>query len=183
MEGIGMVEGDTIGNDPPDDREAEAFRQNRERWAERLPHLAGWQAPTTPKRVAAMVAHAATLGCVLDYSPASGSAIERYIRRVEQETRMYLDLDDDAEVGEHVYHAIDLPALGAYYGELYARHAGAIWTVADGHDGPEPAVVAGGVTAFPLAWVRWRVDSGSQGTDLGEQFRDMVAKMVAGDGA
>jgi hypothetical protein len=177
-----MADDGTLDNDPPDDMVAEAFRQNRSRWAERLPHLAGWQAPTTPKRVEAVVSDANKHGCALDYSPESAAAVERYLRSVEHDARIFLDLDDGSWVGEHVANMIDLPALGAYYGELFVRHAGAAWRVADGHDGPEPAVAAGGVIAFPLSWVRWRVDSGNEGSDLGEQFRDVIARMTAGVG-
>jgi len=174
-----MPVSDDHADESPSDMMA-AFQQNRRRWEDRFPEMSGWLAPTTAKRVEAVVADAAKYKLALDFSEATAAVVEEYIRRVEQMARVALDLDDGAWVGEDVAGLIDLPALGAYYGELFVRHVGAVWTVAEGHDGPEPAVARGGVTVFPLAWVRWRVDRGSPPPDLGEQFRSASAAMSAG---
>jgi hypothetical protein len=119
------------------------------------------------------VAAAAEYGITLDFSADSVKNLERLITAVEQMARVALDLSDTARVADDVAGLIDLRSLGAYYGELFVRHAGAVWGEAEGENGPEPAVVRGGDTLLPLDMVRRRVFDGRQ-VDLVRAFRAMA---------
>ena len=95
--------------------------------------------------------------------------MERFIVAVERMCRSANDLPDNARVAELVSSMIDLDALGAYYGELFVRHAGASWSSEEGEEGPQPAVIRGKVTVPPIEAVRNRVFSGS--VDLVSLFK------------
>lgn len=116
------------------------------------------------KSMAAMadvaVAEAAKWGVTLDFSEGSVEAVERFIIAVERMCRTANDLPDSDRVGDLVSGMIDLDALGAYYGELFVRHARASWGSDEGEDGPQPAVIRGRVTVPPIEVVRTRVFSG-----------------------
>jgi hypothetical protein len=135
----------------------EAFERNRGQMEERFPWVNGWAAPVSRKRVEAAITEAARMRVALDYSPESAAGLGQLIREWELMARCANDLDDDAYVADNLANILDLPALGAYYGELFVRHAGATWMRARGADGPEPAVTRGRETVFPLELVRFRV--------------------------
>jgi hypothetical protein len=141
-------------SDDPDDALMRAVFEERNR---RFRAASGWASPIDWKRVEAAIAAAAEMQVVLDYSTASAAGLERLIAEWELMVRVANDLEDDAWVADDLANILDLPALGAYYGELFVRHAGASWTRAKGADGPEPAVTRGGVTVLPLELVRFRV--------------------------
>ena len=130
----------------------------------------------------AAVRDARTRGVVLDYSAGSAAAVEELISDLEIVARTTLDLDRGAWVGEHIGPLLDVAALGAYYGALFVRHAGATWGEADGEDGPEPAVIRGRVTVLPLTVVRRRVYDGPP-LNLASYFREVQAAMLAEAGA
>ncbi len=115
------------------------------------------------------VAEAAQWKVALDYSEGSVAAVERVLVAVERMCRTANDLPDDGRVGELVSSMIDLDALGAYYGELFVRHAGARWGSEEGENGPQPAVIRGKVTIPPIEAVRSRVFSHS--VDLVKLFK------------
>ena len=135
--------------------------------------------PISHKRVEAAIRDAAPQGARLDYSEASVAQLERLIASWESTARIANDLDDGAYVGDQLGGLIDLPALGAYFGELFVRHAGAEWCEADGEDGPEVAVARGGVTVLPLEIVRRRATDGRH-VDLVGIFQREKAAMLAG---
>jgi hypothetical protein len=116
---------------------------------------------------------------VLDFSPGSAASLEEVISMAEQIAREALDLDAEARVADEVEGTLDLEALGAYYGELFVRHAGAMWGKADGENGPEPAVICGEITVLPLDIVRRRVFDG-QDVDLVGIFKANQATMARG---
>jgi hypothetical protein len=119
------------------------------------------------------------MGVALDYSPESAAGLARLIREWESMARIANDLEDDDWVADNLENILDLPALGAYYGELFVRHAGASWTRAKGEGGPaEPAVTRGGVTVLPLELVRARVFGGHPPFDLAECFVRTSAEMA-----
>ncbi|MBY0457021.1 MAG: hypothetical protein K2V38_06770, partial [Gemmataceae bacterium] len=113
----------------------------------------------------------------LDYSERSADALNTLITDVELLVRCANDMEDGAYVGDDVANFLDLSALGAYYGELFVRHAGATWTEAEGEDGPEPAVTRNGETVLPLTLVRYRVYD--RAVHLGERFRAVREAMTA----
>jgi hypothetical protein len=115
------------------------------------------------------VAEAAEWGVTLDFSEGNAEAVERFLIAVERTCRTANDLPNNARVGELVSGMIDLDALGAYYGELFVRHAGASWGSEEGENGPQPAVIRGTVTVPPIEVVRTRVFSGS--VDLVNLFK------------
>lgn len=147
--------------------------------AQRCSDQAGWHAPVSQERVGAAIAAAAQQGSHLDYSPASAARLEALIASWEDLARVALDLDSGAWVADEVAASLDLPSLGAYFGELFVRHAGAAWTEAQGEAGLEPAVTAGGVPVLPFTLVRRRVRGGPP-PDLGERFASESAAMLAG---
>jgi hypothetical protein len=149
-----------------------AFERNRQRMERRFPTIQ-WRAPIGRTRVEKAVTEAAMQGAVLDYSPGSAAGLERLIASWEQEARIALDLDDGARVADAVAPMLDIPALGAYYGELFVRHAGAAW----GESGFVPAVARDCVTILPLDTVRRRVYDGS-GVDLVQIFEQNAAAMA-----
>ncbi len=125
----------------------------------------------------AAVKAAAEYGIKLDFSSNGAKDVERVIAFVETDTRIFLDLKMDARVADDVAGVLDLEALGAYYGELFVRHASAKWGKAEGEGGPEPAVMCGGVTFLPLDTVRRRVYDGRQ-VDLDAIFKRQKAAMA-----
>jgi hypothetical protein len=133
-------------------------------------------------RAEVAVAEAARYGVKLDYSAGSASAVEALIRSWESEVRIACDLDDGAWVGDQLPALHDVTAIGAYYGELFVRHAGAVWQDAVGEDGQEAAVSRNGVTVLPITMVRNRVVDGSPLPDLTALFQGIVAKMTGGAG-
>jgi hypothetical protein len=163
-------------NDSDDSLMQAAFERNRGQMEGRFPAASGWAAPVCRKRVETAIAAAAGQGVALDFSPASAAGLERLIASWELEARVALDLDDQAWVADDVAAVLDIPALGAYYGELFVRHAGAAWTKAEGEDGPEPVVARGGVTVLPITLVRRRVHGGPP-PDLAERFATESAAM------
>ncbi len=153
-----------------------AFARNREQLEGRFPAASGWAAPIARKRLEAAIAEAAKHQVVLDYSVASASGLNRLIESWEHMARVALDLEDDAWVGDHVAGVLDISALGAIYGELFVRHAGAAWTEAVGENGLEPAVARGAVVVLPIDTVRRRVFDGRQ-VDLASIFAREAAAM------
>jgi hypothetical protein len=114
----------------------------------------------------------------LDYSEGSVKQLARLIVAVEKLCRCVLDRPDGARVADDVANLISPRSLGAYYGELFVRHAGAVWGEAEGEAGPEPAVIGGGgVTHLPLDTVRRRVFDGP-GVDLVRIFKSEKAAMT-----
>lgn len=130
--------------------------------------------PVSEQRVERVIRDAATHGILLNYAPESAAGIDAYIEAVEQMARVALDLDDGAWVGSDVLGVMDLEALGTYYGELFVRHAGAAWGLAEGEDGPELAAVRGAVVVLPLTQVRVRASDGPPPV-----FRELFAKLAA----
>jgi hypothetical protein len=156
-----------------------AFERNRGQMGGRFPAASGWAAPVARQRVEAAVAEAAKHGVALDFSAASAAGLERLISSWEHMARVANDLDDGAYVGDQLGGVMDLRALGAYYGELFVRHAGATWGEAVGEDGPEPGVTRGGVTVLPLDVVRRRATDGRH-VDLVGIFERERAAMAKG---
>jgi hypothetical protein len=72
---------------------------------------------------------------------------------------------------------LDLDALGAYYGELFVRHAGATWGEMDWEGRPQPAVTRGAVTVLPHDTIRRRVYDGRH-VDVVKIFRREKAAMA-----
>lgn len=134
--------------------------------------------PVPEQRVERVIRDAATHGIALDYSPESAAGIDAYIESVELMARVALDLDSSAPVGDRVCEVMDLDALGTYYGELFVRHAGAAWGLAEGEDGPELAAVRGAVVVLPLTQVRVRASDGPPPV-FRDRFPALAAEMHA----
>jgi hypothetical protein len=116
-------------------------------------------------------------GSPLDYSADGANKLMALIGWIEQNARIYLDKDDGEWVGDDVPGMTDLDALGAFFGELFVRHAGATWVTVDYEGYPQPAVVYGAVTVLTHDCVRRRVSDGPH-VDLARIFRDETKAMA-----
>jgi hypothetical protein len=113
----------------------------------------------------------------LDYSADGAKKLMALIAWIEQNARIYLDKDDGAWVGDDVPGMTDLDALGAFFGELFVRHAGATWVEVEWEGRRQPAVACGNVTVLAHDAVRRRVSDGPH-VDLARIFRDQKKAMA-----